>query len=233
MLLASAKLALSQLFSKPFRKVFWKLTGYTILLLVGAWFLLEAGISSLLVPFLGQYSWGGWVATAAIWLTGTGMFIGAGFLIAPVAALFAGIFLDDVANEVEALHYPDDMPGRELPLGYSIWLALKFTALVVVANLFALMLVLLPGINFAVFFFLNGYLLGREFFQFAAMRFLSEDEARQLRQLNEGNVFMGGMMIAAFMSVPLLNLATPLFAAALMVHVYKKSGERNSIPPEV
>lgn len=231
MLFTSAKLAISQMFSRPFRKVFWQLTGYTILLLIGAWFLLEAGISSLLVPWLGQYSWGGWVATAAIWLTGAGMFIGAGFLLAPVSAIFAGIFLDEVATQVEAVHYPQDTPGKELPLGASIWLAMKFTMLVVIANFIALLLVLLPGINFAVFFFLNGYLLGREYFQFAAMRFLSEDEANELRRDNEGRVFMGGMMIAAFMSVPLLNLATPLFAAALMVHVYKNSGSYKPTRP--
>lgn len=187
------------------------------------WFALEALFSSFLVPYLGQYSWGAWAATAAIWFTGFGMVVGAGYLIAPVSAIFAGLFLDNVAKEVEEVHYPEDEPGTELPLSVSLWLALKFTLLVVIANLIALMLVLLPGINFLVFFFLNGYLLGREYFQFAAMRFHSEKQAKAMRQANEGNVFFGGMVIAGFMSIPLLNLATPLFAAALMVHVYKNA----------
>ncbi len=234
MLIKSASLAINQLFSKPFRKIFWQLVGYTILLLVIAWFALETLFSAVLVPWLGQYSWGAWVATAAIWFTGFGMLIGAGFLIAPLSAIFAGLFLDDVAREVEATHYPADPPGHEMKLAKSIWLAIKFTILVVMANLLALMLVLLPGINFIVFFFLNGYLLGREYFQFAAMRFLGEDEARKLRQANEGNIFLGGILIAGFMSIPLLNLITPLFAAAMMVHVYKHTSNRqfkNEVSP--
>ena len=35
------------------------------------------------------------------------------------------------------------------------------------------------------------------------------------------------MLIAAFVSIPIVNLATPLFAMALMVHVHKRmSGKR-------
>ena len=211
-------MAVTQLFSRPFRNVFWKSIGYTILLLIAGWLLLESAISTLLLPYLGSWPW---VATALVWLTGAGMFIGAGFLIAPVSALFAGIFLDDIAEEVEAKYYPDDPPGREMPIAASIWLAAKFTMLVIIANLIALLLVLLPGINLIIFFFLNGYLLGREYFQFAAMRFASEEDVRRLRQANEGTIFLGGMIIAGFMAVPVLNLATPIFAATLMVHIHK------------
>jgi len=218
LLLQSARLAISQLFSQPFRKVFWRSIGYTLLLLVIAWFMLESAVSTILLPYLGAWPW---VATAMVWLLGTGMFIGAGFLIAPVSAMFAGIFLDDIALEVETKHYPGDPPGRELPVSAAVWLAAKFTVLVIFANLLALLLVLLPGINMMIFFLLNGFLLGREFFQFAAMRFASEDEVRALRKANEGVIFLGGMIIAGFMAIPLLNLATPIFAAALMVHVHK------------
>jgi CysZ protein len=224
LLLHYARLAVTQLFSKPFRSVFWKSIGYTILLLIGGWLLLESTVSTFLTPFLGPWPW---VATALVWLTGAGMFIGAGFLIAPVSAIFAGIFLDDIADQVEEKHYPDEPPGREMPVGASIWLAIKFTLLVIAANLIALLLVLLPGINLMIFFFLNGFLLGREYFQFAAMRFASEEEVRQLRQANEGTIFFGGMLIAGFMAVPVLNLATPIFAAALMVHVHKHCRMKN------
>jgi uncharacterized protein involved in cysteine biosynthesis len=33
---------------------------------------------------------------------------------------------------------------------------------------------------------------------------------------------MAGLLIAAFVSVPIVNLATPLFAVSLMVHVHKR-----------
>jgi uncharacterized protein involved in cysteine biosynthesis len=35
-------------------------------------------------------------------------------------------------------------------------------------------------------------------------------------------VFLAGMFIAAFVSVPIVNLATPLFAMAFMVHVHQR-----------
>ncbi|MCP4183984.1 MAG: sulfate transporter family protein [Hyphomicrobiales bacterium] len=223
-MLQSSRLAISQLFSRPFRKVFWRSIGYTILLLVIAWFILESVVSTILLPYLGPWPW---VATAMVWLLGTGMFIGAGFLIAPVSAMFAGIFLDDVAQEVEAKYYPGDPSGRELPISAAVWLAAKFTVLVIIANLIALLLVLLPGINMMIFFFLNGFLLGREYFQFAAMRFAGEEEVWALRKANEGLIFLGGMIIAGFMAIPILNLATPIFAAALMVHIHKQCRMRN------
>ena len=73
-----------------------------------------------------------------------------------------------------------------------------------------------------IFFLVNGYLLGREYFQFAAMRFRPEREANQLRKKFGFEIFLAGLVIAAFMSVPLLNLLTPVFAATLMVHLHKQ-----------
>lgn len=218
MIIQSARMAVSQLFEPQFRSVLWKSLGLTIALLIVAWIVLEALISTFLTPFLGPWPW---VSTAVVWLFGAGMFIGAGFLIGPVAAIFAGIFLDDVAERVENRYYPGDAPGSAMALVPSMILAAKFAFVVIAANLFALMLVLLPGINFLIFFFVNGYLLGREYFEFAAMRFRPESEAKQLRRANSTQIFMAGIVIAAFMAVPVLNLLTPLFATAMMVHVHK------------
>jgi CysZ protein len=40
-------------------------------------------------------------------------------------------------------------------------------------------------------------------------------------------VFTAGLIIAAFVSIPIVNLATPLFGMALMVHMHKRlSGPR-------
>ncbi len=83
------------------------------------------------------------------------------------------------------------------------------------------MLLLIPGINLMAFFLVNGYLLGREFFEFAAARFRTVDEARAFRTRHSGTVFLAGLLIAAFLTVPILNLLTPLFAAGLMVHLHK------------
>ena len=100
-------------------------------------------------------------------------------------------------------------------------MAMKFFGVVIAGNLVALLLLLVPGVNIAAFFIVNGYLLGREFFEFAAMRLRPEAEAKALRRRHAGTVFLAGLLIAAFISVPLLNLLTPLFAAAMMVHLHK------------
>ena len=71
------------------------------------------------------------------------------------------------------------------------------------------------------FFLVNGYLLGREFFEFAAMRHRPEAEAKMFRRKHSTTIFLAGLVIAAFLAVPVVNLATPLFAAAMMVHLHK------------
>jgi len=65
-------------------------------------------------------------------------------------------------------------------------------------------------------------LLGREYFQLAAMRFHPVATAKAFRRRHSATVFTAGLFIAGFVSIPILNLATPLFGSALMVHVYKR-----------
>ena len=83
---------------------------------------------------------------------------------------------------------------------------------------------LLAGFGAVVFFIATAYILGREYFELAAMRFRTPHEAKALRKRNALTVFVGGLFIAAFVSIPLVNLATPLFAMALMVHLHKRLG---------
>ncbi len=144
------------------------------------------------------------------------------------AAIVAGIFLDDVTEAVERESYPQDPPGKAVPLMRSIVLSLKFFSVVILGNLLALLLLLLPGVNLIAFFVVNAYLLSREFFEFAAMRFRNEADAKALRRRHAGTVFLAGFVIAAFVAIPLLNLLTPLFAAAMMVHLHKMISAREA-----
>ncbi len=43
-----------------------------------------------------------------------------------------------------------------------------------------------------------------------------------MRKHYAGTIFLAGMFIAVFVSIPIVNLATPLFATALMVHLHKR-----------
>ncbi|PSM19419.1 sulfate transporter family protein [Nitratireductor sp. StC3] len=233
MILDAARAAAAQLFTAEFRQVFLKSLGLTLLALVALWFGLSGLFDTFAMPWIDQMlpgfpAWAGWLGFVAALLFGLGLAIGLALLVAPVTALVAALFLDDVAEIVEAADYPQDPPGQPLPAMRALWLSLKFFAVVILANLVALLLLLVPGVNIAAFFLVNGYLLGREFFEFAALRFRSEEDARALRRRHAGTVFMAGLVIAAFLAVPLLNLLTPLFAAAMMVHLHKALSARSA-----
>lgn len=238
MILASARRAAINLTEPEFRATFWKTIGLTLIVLIGLWFGLRYLFEWLLLPWLTVMApslpgwadaWGNWLGVFAGIAAGIGLAAGLALLIAPVTAIIAGLFLDDVAEVVETREYPQDPPGEALPLVRAAILALKFFGIVILGNLLALMLLLVPGVNLIAFFVINGYLLGREFFEFAAMRFHSEAEAKALRRRHSGTVLIAGFMIAALLAVPILNLATPLFAAALMVHLHKAIAKRDAL----
>ncbi|CTQ54594.1 CysZ-like protein [Roseibium album] len=219
----AASRAMSQVFEQPFRAIFWKMLGFTLGILVVIWIALQgiiAGFVELPYP---------WLETALSILTGIGAVFALGFLIAPISALFAGLFQDEIADIVEARDYSGDRPGKALPFSQSIGQTIKFTGIVILGNLFALLLLLIPGINLIAFFVVNGYLLGREFFEFAAMRFMSPAEAKAFRKARSGTVFLGGMVIAALLAVPILNLVTPIFATIFMMHLYKRLASNAAI----
>jgi CysZ protein len=220
-MLSAAVRAFAQIFSPPFRAVLLKSVALTLVMLAAVWAVLYGSITHLLAA-----PWPG-VETLVDILTGIGLFIGLGFLIAPVTALFAGLFLDDVAEEVERIHYPFDPPGREMPFGPALLSALRFTGLVVIVNALVLLLVLLPGINMLAFFFANAWLLGREYFEQVASRFHGPETIRALRAEYGGRIFLAGLMIAVVLAVPIVNVLTPLFATAFMVHVFKSADARS------
>jgi CysZ protein len=221
-MIAAALTAFREMFSPPFRRVFWKAIGLTLALLAVLWIAAQVALTTLLVlPYP-------WLETGIALLSGLGLVVGLAFLIAPVTSLFAGLFLDEIAGVVERTRYPADPPGRALPLTTSVLTTLRFTGVVVLVNLLALPLVLLLGFGFVVFFLANGYLLGREYFELAALRFHDAGTVRRLRQSHAGTIFACGLVIAAVLAVPFLNLLTPLFATAFMVHMHKRIGGREA-----
>jgi len=215
--------SISQLLSPAFRSVLWKSIGLTIVLLIALWWILQALNAAFLLPMLGENSW---MATVLVWVLGTGLVLGMGFLVAPVTSVFAGIFLDDIAETVEDKHYPHDPAGTPLELSQSITITIRFFGLVLLGNFIALLLVLFLGLGVLIFFLLNGYLLGREYFQFAALRHRPMAEVEALQKQYGAEIFLAGLAIAALLTIPILNLLTPLFAGALMVHVFKTVEEK-------
>lgn len=218
MITQSVSRAFNGLFDQRSRSVVLKSIGITVMLFIAVWFLIDRIFGAFIIPFLDGWTW---LVTILLWITGVGLIISAGFLLAPVTAIFAGLFLDEIAEQVERDQYSDEPIGKPMPIATGSILAVKFAVLVLLGNIVALLLVWLAGFGVVIFFLLNGYLLGREYFQFAAMRYRSEADAKALRKKYSFEVFVVGAIIAGFMSIPILNLLTPVFAAKAMVHLHK------------
>ena len=211
---AAAAKALNDLRSPAFRAVLWKSLGLTLALLAVLFLAIQTLLGVLLVlP--------GWLETTIQVMGGLGLLFGSVFLVAPVTSLIAGLYLDEIARAVEQRHYAGETPGHELSISEGIVLSLKFGLAVIGVNLGVLLLLLIPGVNIAAFFVANGYLLGREYFELAALRQMPARDVARLRRRHRGRIFLSGLLIAGFVALPLLNLLTPLFATSLMVHTVK------------
>jgi CysZ protein len=161
----------------------------------------------------------GWIVAVAL---GLGLFAGAVLLMPAVTALVASFFADEIAQLVERSHYPADPPGMAVPPWLAAFQGTKAALMAVMVYLCVLPFFLLAGAGAVVFFIATAWLLSREYFELAAMRFRPVAEARALRRRHQAAILTAGLFIAAFVSIPILNLATPLFGMALMVHLYKR-----------
>ena len=234
-MLDAAVKAIAQMFSPELRRILWRAIGLSLILIAVVSILLQRGLAWLATSgeswaesTLGGYHSAldalSWVVSIA---AGFGILFGAVFLMPVITSLIASVFVDDVAEEVERVHYPADRIGTALPVVRSLIEGSKTALLTLLVYLIALPFVFLAGAGVFVFFFATAYLLGREYFELAAMRFRSVAEAKAMRRQNASTVFAAGCFIAAFVSIPILNLATPLFGMAFMVHIHKRlSGPR-------
>jgi len=223
--------ALSELFLPPVRHVLVKSVALALLLIVIFGIALQRVLIALAEhganwaeQSIGYASHGAWAALALVLsvMTGLGVITGAVFLMPAVTAFVGSFFVDDVADAIERQDYPADRPGKALALYLALGEGIRFALLSIAVYLGALPLVLLAGAGFAIMLFANAYLLGREYFELAAMRFHTPREARRLRKHNAVAVFLAGLVIAVFVSIPVVNLATPIFAMILMVHMHKR-----------
>ena len=224
--------ALSQIFSPPFRRVLLKATGLALILIVAIgialnrvfFWMAESGATWAEAGTGAHAPWQvlAWMLSVAATL---GIVTGAVFLMPAVTAFVGSFFVDEIADQVERAHYPADPPGRALPLGRALIEGIKTALFAVAVYLCAVPFLFVAGLGLVIMFFANAYLLSREYFLLAAMRF-RPDEARALRRAHNTRIFLAGMLIAIFVSIPLLNLATPLFAMALMVQMHKRMSGR-------
>jgi CysZ protein len=223
--------ALSQMFTPALRRVLVKAVALALIVIVFIGILMQRLLATWADAGANWAEQASGVAPHAAWaalawllsvIAALGIITGALFLMPAVTAFVGSFFVDEVAEAVEREYYPTHPVGRALPFFRALLEGIKVAALAVIVYVFALPFILVAGLGIVILFLANAYLLGREYFELAAMRFRSPQEAKSMRKANATYVFLAGMVIAGFVSIPIVNLATPIFAMAFMVHVHKK-----------
>lgn len=173
----------------------------------------------------------GWVETGIDLLGGVAALALAWLMFPAVMVAVSSTMLDSIVDAVERRHYPHLPPPRPVPVWRAVWEGVKFLGLVLLVNLLALPFYFIPVVNLFVWFLVNGYLIGREYFELVAARRLSPMGVRLLRNERRVGLFAAGVIIAFLSSLPLVNLLVPVLAAAFMAHLVE--GMRRDLPPAV
>jgi len=215
---------------RAFRRVLFLGLGLTVALLVGIyaawlWVVQTFANGPLTLPFVGEITWVGnllgWGGLGVIILMSI-------FLMIPVASAITSFFLEDVADAVEAKHHPTLMPAPKVPMADAVIDTLTFFGVLIVANILAFFAYgMLPFLSVPIFYALNGYLLGREYFTVAAMRREGRAGAKQMRRDNRGEIWMAGVLMAIPLTFPIVNLFIPILGAATFTHLYHRIAARD------
>jgi uncharacterized protein involved in cysteine biosynthesis len=219
-------LALDQLTDRKFLKVFLTGTLIAVVVFVG----LFTSLAYLVPEDIAIFDWE-WLNEALSWIIGWSIWpvvgISAYLLFPAVSTAFMSLFLDDVVAAVEAKHYPDRPPMRQVGAGESFLIAARMSIVVILLNLLALpfyFLLLFTAVGpFILFFLLNSYLIGREYFELVASRHMEPKEAAAFRRRRRDRSFLCGGVIVGLFVVPLVNLFAPIIGAAMMVHVFHQN----------
>ncbi len=225
MILSAFLAALGQFSDPRFRRAIWfglalavalLFAMYALVLMVVQWVTPDA----LTLPWIGEVTG---LATLLSFASILFMLVLSVFLMVPVASAFTGLFLDDVADAVEAAHYPGLAAATRTPLWPALVDSLRYFGVLVALNLLGLLLfVVSAGVGMLGLWLINGYLLSREYFTMVALRRMSPQAAQDLRRANLGRLWLAGVLMAIPLSVPLVNLFIPVFGAATFTHLFHR-----------
>lgn len=224
--------AFSQAFDPAFRRVFNRSLLFSAVTFVAvwlaSWFALEwAG--DWLIAWVRDWSGEGLWLELMEWLVSiaaVGAIAVASFFLFPaVMVSIMALLLEDIAEAVERRYYPELPPARQQPLAEAVFGNLIFVAVTLILNLLVLplylVLIWIPPLNLLLFYLMNGYLLGREYFELVAVRRLEPAAAKRLRRATRGRVILAGAVITFLLTIPLVNLITPIIATAFMLHIFE------------
>ncbi len=231
--------AFGQLSDPAFRRVLVRSVLAALVVFIAVWIVAWLGLSwagDALSGWVAAQEPGGFWVKVVEWVFGAAgvvaVLVASFFLFPGVMLVVLSLMLDDIAQAVERRHYPELPPAREQPIGEAVVAALAFAAVMLLLNLLALpfylLLLFVPPLNLFVFYLLNGYLLGREYFELVAARRFDAAGVRRLRRKYRGRVMLAGVVIAFLLTVPIVNLVTPIVATGFMLHVFERLRRREA-----
>ena len=166
-------------------------------------------------------------------LGGAIVFIISLLLFPAVATTTLSFMLEGVCTVVESRYYPNAGPARRQNFGEMLWQAVRFMAVLLLINLLVLPVyigaLILLGAGAALYYIVNGYLLGREYFELVAMRRLPQRDADALRRAHLGRIWLGGIVLAVISTVPFVNLLAPVIGTAAMLHEFEALRRRDGL----
>ena len=219
--------AVGQLSDPKTRAVLWKSIGCSLVTLIIA--LAVAGVALGRID-VSEYEW---IDTALAIAGFFAVFVVAMLLFPGAVSIVTGFFLEDVARACEARHYPGLPATREQGVTEALGISVRFAVVMIAVNLLLapvyLVLFFLPPLNLVLYYLVNGYLAGREYYELVALRRLDVQAAARLRKRFRGRVWLAGAGIAFLLTIPFVNLLAPLLGTAFMMHVFedlrRKAGE--------
>jgi uncharacterized protein involved in cysteine biosynthesis len=211
------ELAVRQLADPRLRGVIWLslLLSLVLQVLIGflAWWALQS---------FATFEWT-WINKAIQWLGGGAVTVLAVLLFPASFGIVISIFLERIADIVEAEHYPHLGKADGIPIWTGIWTGVVFLVGVLALNLVMLPLYLLAlfiaGLGAVLFYGVNGWLTARVYYEQVALRRMPPAEVKAWRRANSGALWATGIVIVFFGTIPILNLIVPVIGTAAMVHV--------------
>jgi len=182
-------------------------------------------ILSLTLFFFGASSFFFWLFGAGSWLSWLGAFgsgVFAWFLFPAITPIIVNFFDTRIVGIIENHDYPNARKVQQPPFVNEFMHDVKFTAKALLLNMVALPFYLIPVFNLLLFYGLNGYLLGREFFVMVARQHMPIENAITLHKNHGRIVSLAGTSLAIAATIPIINLFAPIWGIALMTHLFHR-----------
>jgi len=137
--------------------------------------------------------------------------------------MILGFYSEAIIRAVEQRHYPNLATPPKSRQMANLWSGIRLALIGLVLNIVALPLYLLfPGLNLVLFLGLNGYLLGREYFDVVALRRVDWRTAQRLWRGHRVSFILSGVVVAGLFALPVLNLVAPIIGLAAAVHLVER-----------